>query len=110
MDNKLTGRQIQIYRPEPLIVWLVDVRTFPVRTQRLRGFGVWLRRWLRTSKPTEWMTSTAQVMAVMVAIITGIIYLRSGALDSRKAAIDANIALLKDRRTSSERPDRYVEG
>jgi hypothetical protein len=95
MDNKPAAREIQVYRPQPLAVTPIDPTPAFVRTLRLRGFGIWVRRWLRTAKPTEWITSTAQMMAVVVAITTGIIYLRTGALDSRKAAIDANISLLK---------------
>jgi hypothetical protein len=95
MDNKPAAREIQVYQPQPSAVTPIHPTPAFVRTRRLRGYGIWVRRWLRTSKPTEWMTSTAQMMAVVVAITTGIIYLRSGALDSRKAAIDASISLLK---------------
>ena len=66
-----------------------------VHLPRLRGFGVWIRRWLRTSKPTEWMSSAAQLLGVLATITGAVIYLKSGVLDSRKAAVESNIALLR---------------
>ena len=103
MDNESASREIQVYKLQPSGVTTFDARSASVRTRRRRGFMIWVRRWLRTSKPTEWITSTAQMMAVVAAITTGVIYLTSGVLDSRKAAIDANIALLKI-------DERYLEG
>jgi hypothetical protein len=66
-----------------------------IGTQRRRGFHVWLRRWLRTSKPTEWITSTAQMLAVLTAITTGTIYLLSGTLDSKKAEAETKLAIAR---------------
>jgi len=95
MDNKPAGREIQVYQPQPLAVIPIDASVPLVRTQRLRGFGVWARRWLRTSKPTEWITSTAQMLAVITAITTGIIYLRSGSFTAKQDAINATNERLK---------------
>src|SRR5262245_15741821 len=54
----------------------------------VRVFIHWLRRWLKTAKPTEWITCLTILSGAVVAY-------RSGILDTKKGEIAAGNALLK---------------
>ena len=89
MDNKPAGREIQVYRAQPSPVAPMNKTTESVVFQRrLRDLGASFCGWLGTSKPTEWV--------VVIATIAGAyLYVRSGVLDSRRAALDVAIGLLR---------------
>jgi hypothetical protein len=54
-----------------------------------RAFRHWVRRWLRTSKPTEWITSASQFIAVLSALIAGIIWISNGVFDQKRSELEA---------------------
>lgn len=51
----------------------------------------WTRAWLRTSKPTEWITS----FGVVGTIIAGILYFSTGILDVRKSELTMQVLKLE---------------
>ena len=47
-------------------------------SRRNRATLLWSRRWLRTAKPTEWMSSFASLLTVLSAIAAGIVLVSNG--------------------------------
>jgi hypothetical protein len=71
----------------------------------VRVFMHWLRRWLKTSKPTEWLTGTS----ALVALLTGLSLYRSAVIDTKSAAADAKSQLVKIQEIQLESRKETVE-
>ncbi len=64
----------------------------------LRNTFRWTRAWLRTSKPTEWISSIATFAGVAVAITTGVLVYNSGLFDTKRSELNIENAKLEIRR------------
>src|SRR5229473_1048309 len=65
-----------------------------------RFFLLWVRRWLRTAKPTEWISALTAFFGVVGAVTTGVIVLNSGLLDAKRSEL--NILTLKHQDAEKE--------
>jgi hypothetical protein len=89
VEEHKPGREIVLYR---VANSAAGISTRPAKKRRLFR---WMVRWLGTSKPTEWMTSSATVLGVLAAIISGVVAYKSGFLDAKREALATSTTLLK---------------
>ena len=69
------------------------VRRRFTRTQRTSF--VWGRKWLRTSKPTEWLTAMTGILTVLSAITAGVFLVSNGFFDQKRSEMEARNAALE---------------
>jgi hypothetical protein len=60
-----------------------------------RTFRVWLRKWLKTSKPTEWLSSLTTLTGVLIALGSGLLAYQSGLFDVKRESLNIQTAQLR---------------
>ena len=62
----------------------------------------WSRRWLRTSKPTEWISTLTAFIGVLATVIAAILYFSTGVLDAKRSELETRRSELGIQNTKLE--------